>query len=491
MPAQAHGSPAPAVPPAAPPAPPPASISPATTLQGHGPGPDLSSLVSTARGWGDPAGMSGRMPTAPPAPPHPANGPNGSNGAPFGMPQRPSPAEDPLAHFGAQSRGASASGPFAHSDPMFDAPGSTFGSGVLSQKRRSSNMLYIAVGGAALAVIAVVIVIAATSGPKKTTQDNSVPAPAAPATPVAVADPNTGFDLYVTPGGVMTWRLDGESRKDKLPSRIRGITPGVHQVAIDAPAGFMSQTQSVTVETGKAPKVEIVLTPLSITGDFESTPPGATVSLIIDGQKQTLGPSPQKVPLDPHKEYKVLFEKAGYVSVNRPVMFSGQLVEPVVVALEKIGGAAAAPPAPPPAPPPADAHVAVTPPAPPKHDTPPVAHPAPPVAHVDTPPKQVTPPKTDVPPTPPKTDVAPPEPPKAKGQGTLVLGSKPPCQVYIDGSDSGKSTPIRPGDMKLDAGKHKVTLVNNEFGIKETFYVDIKADEPTKQIKDYSDRLPK
>ena len=39
--------------------------------------------------------------------------------------------------------------------------------------------------------------------------------------------------------------------------------------------------------------------------------------------------------------------------------------------------------------------------------------------------------------------------------------------------------------------KHKITLVNNEYGIKETFSVDIKPDATEKQIKDYSDRLPK
>ena len=79
--------------------------------------------------------------------------------------------------------------------------------------------------------------------------------------------------------------------------------------------------------------------------------------------------------------------------------------------------------------------------------------------------------------------------PAARGQGTLLLGSKPPCDIFIDGKSTGLQTPQR--DIKLPAGKHKVTLVNNEFGIKETFAVDIKADATEKQIKDYSDRIPK
>ena len=72
---------------------------------------------------------------------------------------------------------------------------------------------------------------------------------------------------------------------------------------------------------------------------------------------------------------------------------------------------------------------------------------------------------------------------------SLLLGSKPPCEIYVDGKATGLHTP-QP-KMTLAAGKHKITLVNNEFGIKETFTVDIKPDATEKQIKDYSDRLPK
>jgi hypothetical protein len=86
--------------------------------------------------------------------------------------------------------------------------------------------------------------------------------------------------------------------------------------------------------------------------------------------------------------------------------------------------------------------------------------------------------------TKPDTQVA-----KTGGVGTLLLGSKPPCQVFIDGKDTSASTPHKFDG--LAAGRHKVTLVNNEFGIKETFSVEVKADGVEKQIKDYSDRLPK
>jgi hypothetical protein len=285
---------------------------------------------------------------------------------------------------------------------------------------------------------------------------------------------------------VTTWRLDNETRTDKLPSRIRGISPGPHQVAIDAPPGFMSQNQSVNVDLGKAQKIEIQLQPIAgIHGEFESSPPGATVSLFVDGKREVLGPSPAKSPLDPRKAYHVLFEKPGYVSVNQPLAFTGALEEKVTVNLEKAGNVAVADNSTTPTPPPVV----------------PKTTPPPPVAAITTTPKTTPAP-------PPVTHehehVATTEPKpsggtgasgggfddvvqKPSGEGTLLLGSKPPCDILVDGSSTGLHTPQR--DMKLSAGKHKITLVNDDLGIKETFTVSISAGQTEKQIKDFSDKI--
>ena len=90
---------------------------------------------------------------------------------------------------------------------------------------------------------------------------NAAPAPAVspPADAAPETDEHTGFDLYVSQPGVMTWRFDGEPRTDRLPVRIRGIVPGPHEVEIDAPPGFKNAVQTVDVELGKAPKVMIEL----------------------------------------------------------------------------------------------------------------------------------------------------------------------------------------------------------------------------------------
>jgi hypothetical protein len=354
---------------------------------------------------------------------------------------------------------------------------------MLARRPSNNNKLFLAIGGAAVAVLAVVVIIAATGGSKSSAKSAAADTGAKPAAAPAVAgDQNTGFDLYVMPSGTMTWRLDGEARTDRLPSRIRGISPGSHTVAIDAPAGFMSQNMPINVELGKAPKVEIVLQPLDIAGSFTSTPEGATVSLIVDGRREALGPSPAKAKLDPRKTYQVLFEKPGFVSVNRPIVFTGGLEEPIEVTLEKAGGVAAVAAVPvkeEPKAPIAPVHVEK------KARPEKVAK-----AVVEKPDRTEKTEKVE-----PKVEKAPPEVKEAaavtepKGTGTLLLGSKPPCEIFIDGKATGLSTPQK--DIKLSAGKHKITLVNNEFGITEKFVVEIKADAVEKQIKDYSDRLPK
>ena len=476
------------------PQPSPASSLVASPPPPPGAGPDLSSLVQTGKGWG-PAPVE--PVTSKVTGPHQSMPTNGASAPPpqiaVGSSKGPAPkAEDPLAALAASYAAPPAVALPAPrpQDSLFDPMGS-FGSGMLSRNdRKGKGTLWIAIGGAALAVVAVVVVIAMTGGEKKTNAggtdqaSNTTPAPA-----VAAGDQNTGFDLYVTPAGTMTWRLDGESRTDKLPSRIRGITPGPHTVSIDGPPGFLGQNMPITVELGKAPKIEITLQPLDIVAQLESEPAGAMVSLIVDGKRETLGPSPAKTKLDPRKQYQVLFEKAGFVSVNKPILFTGGAEEKIAVTLEKAGAAAAV----------AKAEVKA-----PEVKAPEVKAPEvkkEPKEKVATAPKEKTP-KVETPKVEPKetAKVEPKEkaepkekvdatPAVAKGTGTLLLGSKPPCDIYIDGKDSGLQTPQR--DIKLSAGKHKITLVNNEFGIKETFTVEIKADAVEKQIKDYSDRIPK
>jgi len=77
--------------------------------------------------------------------------------------------------------------------------------------------------------------------------------------------------------------------------------------------------------------------------------------------------------------------------------------------------------------------------------------------------------------------------PAAAQAGVLMLGSKPPCAIHIDGRDTGLTTPQR--SIELTAGSHKVSLVNDAFNIRAEFSVEIASGEKTRVIKDMSDRI--
>jgi hypothetical protein len=72
------------------------------------------------------------------------------------------------------------------------------------------------------------------------------------------------------------------------------------------------------------------------------------------------------------------------------------------------------------------------------------------------------------------------------GEGTLMVSSKPPCDIIIDGKPTGLTTPQR--SISLAAGVHKVTFVNDAEKIKKTVSVTISADKPTKLIQDLMQR---
>jgi len=68
------------------------------------------------------------------------------------------------------------------------------------------------------------------------------------------------------------------------------------------------------------------------------------------------------------------------------------------------------------------------------------------------------------------------------GEGTLMVSSKPPCEIYVDGKATGLTTPQKA--IALPAGTHKITFVNSAESIKKTVSVSITADKSTKLIQD-------
>ena len=371
----------------------------------------------------------------------------------------------------------------------------SFGSGFLSQHAKGgmskATMIKIAAGVAVLAAIVLIVVALMAGGKDKSTGGTqaaaptgaAVPgAPGAPATATTAAvtpaaatpgaaaasvDPNSGFDLIVDPAGVKV-SLDGRPI-GKAPLQIRNLTDGDHLVEIEAPPGFASKSQTVTVVRGKAERVNVQLQTIEIMGMFTSMPDGAKVTLLVDGEKKNLGPTPLAYKLDPRKRYEAVFKKDGYLPATRVVAMTGAERVPVEVVLEKAAGRVSAPR---------------------DRETDRLADV---VERTQEPAAEESPvPEMEPKPKEPKPKPAPVEEEEAAsdggGEGTLGLGAKPPCRIFIDGRDTGMKTP-QPA-ISLKAGKHRITLINDEFGIKESFVVRIKAGETTKAIKDLTSRIP-
>jgi len=65
------------------------------------------------------------------------------------------------------------------------------------------------------------------------------------------------------------------------------------------------------------------------------------------------------------------------------------------------------------------------------------------------------------------------------GRGVLRINSRPWSQVFVDGQLIGNTPQM---NIELPAGTHRVTLVNPDFGIRETVSVAIRPDETTTKI---------
>lgn len=74
------------------------------------------------------------------------------------------------------------------------------------------------------------------------------------------------------------------------------------------------------------------------------------------------------------------------------------------------------------------------------------------------------------------------------GEGTVMISAKPPCRILVDGRDTGLTTPTR--DLRLPAGEHEITLVNDEYGIEDRSTISVNAGAPAKLVRDLTAKLP-
>ncbi len=188
---------------------------------------------------------------------------------------------------------------------------------------------------------------------------------------------------------------------------------------------------------------------------LDSKPPGATVMLVDNGKTSFLGTTPVAAALDSSRSYDVIFTLEGHPTQMAHV--DPTKATRIEVALDKHEVSTT------------PAHVAVAP-APAHHTARVAMAPAPAVRHEA---RVASAPKAEHRAA--ATRVA------AAGNGVLMVSTKPPCSIVIDGRDTGLQTPQR--SIPLASGAHRITLINAAAGIKKTVRVQVIADQPTKLIQ--------
>ena len=90
-------------------------------------------------------------------------------------------------------------------------------------------------------------------------------------------------------------------------------------------------------------------------------------------------------------------------------------------------------------------------------------------------------PQPDPQPEPQQPEPQQPEPqPEPTGTGSVSVQSNPAARIYINGEDTGQYTPMR--NHELPAGRHQITLVNEDHGLDETYTVELEAGQDERVI---------
>jgi len=220
----------------------------------------------------------------------------------------------------------------------------------------------------------------------------------------------------------------------------------------------------------------IAARPVFVDIRIDSRPSGATVMLVDRGKQTFLGTTPISTAVDPSRGYDIVFAYP-----NRETQIEHldpKATSRLSVVLGRSGNRATPEVAKPVAP----TTAAVT----PLAAKPSVAKPV----KVEKPARLIEPTWDSQPvkAEPVKVEAAlkaEPAPRAAKavgGNGVLMISSKPPCEILVDGKPTGLMTPQRA--LPLPAGKHRITLVNPAQQIKKTLTVEITANASTKVIQD-------
>ena len=252
--------------------------------------------------------------------------------------------------------------------------------------------------------------------------------------------------VVLTIAGVFAgyFAFDGQGGQARAP---RAAAVSAPAAAVSAPVAAPRAAAEPAAVKAAEPAPASIPTPMPskfVDVMLLSTPAGATVTLVDRGKTSFIGTTPVATALDPSRKYDLVFSHPGKPTRIEPI--DPSTTRRVDIRLDLPGAA---------------------------------ARPAIPKAE----------PKLERASDAAASDAAASDAPRAEkavaapaGEGILMISSKPPCEIVIDGKPTGLTTPQR--DITLSAGSHKVTLVNKDEDINKTISVQISADKPTKVIQD-------
>jgi hypothetical protein len=219
-----------------------------------------------------------------------------------------------------------------------------------------------------------------------------------------------------------------------------GVLPAEVAAPVVAPAPATGSSAAVAVAPAAAAAPELVEIRI------ESSPAGASVMLVDRGRTQLIGTTPVDTAVDPSRAYDLVFAHAsGPPQVEHLDPTTTRRVAVVLGKHEAAPRPADSPPRP------ADSQVRRV--------------------------ERATAERTAEPQGRPSRARTEPV-----GQGTLMISSKPPCEIVIDGKPTGLTTPQR--SIPVAAGSHRITLINSDNDTRRTVTVQIAPNATEKVIED-------